>query len=42
MLKGLQSSGEKRGEEGGTGKPNSGVEGGVKMHFRIATKQQST
>lgn len=41
MLKGLQSSGEKREEEGGTGKPNSGGEGGGKMHFRTAAKQQS-
>ena len=42
MLKGLQSSGKKREEEGGTGKSNSGGERGIKMHFRTATEQQST
>lgn len=42
MLKGLQSSGEKREEEGGTGKSNSGGEGVIKMHFRTTMEQQST
>lgn len=42
MLKGLQSSGEKREEEGGTRKSNSGGKGGIKMHLRTATEQQNT
>lgn len=42
MLKGLQSSGEKREEEEGTGKSNSRGEGGIKMYLRTVTEQQST